>query len=137
MIKTLWDLFWETLERWRIVALEWLENKTLVILKNLVLGAINTALAVADMMLTLELWALDLVLSLVNVPEFSSGAVSTIREWWGRFDYILPLSELVTALNILLAWRLGFFALGIVWKFIFKVTLKLFAAFAVLKRLAS
>lgn len=137
MIKNLWDSFWEAFNRWSVNILGWLENTALEVLKKLVVNAINTALVVADMMLTLELWAVDLVLSLVDLPEFSTQTVEFIRTWWGRFDHLLPLSELVTALNILLAWRLGFFALGYVWKFFFKITLKLFVAFATLRRLAS
>lgn len=137
MIKKLWDSFWEAFNRWAVNILGWLENTALEVLKKLVVNAINTALVVADMMLTLELWAVDLVLSLVDLPEFSTQTVDFIRTWWGRFDHLLPLTELVTALNILLAWRLGFFALGYVWKFFFKITLKLFVAFATLRRLAS
>ena len=137
MIKNLWQSFWEAFNRWAGNILGWLENTALEVLKKLVVSAINTALVVADMMLTLELWAVDLVLSLVDLPEFSTQTVDFIRTWWGRFDHLLPLSELVTALNILLAWRLGFFARGYVWKFFFKITLKLFVAFATLRRLAS
>lgn len=137
MIKNLWESFWEAFNRWAVNILAWLENTALEVLKKLVINAINTALVVADMMLTLELWVVDLVLSLVDLPEFSTQTVDFIRTWWGRFDHLLPLTELVTALNILLAWRLGFFALGYVWKFFFKITLKLFVAFATLRRLAS
>lgn len=137
MIKNLWEQFWLAFERWGVNILSWLENTALNVLKKLVVNAINTALVVADMMLSLELWALDLILSLVDLPEFSTQTVEFIRTWWGRFDHLLPLSELVTALNILLAWRLGFYAFGFVWKIIFKATLKLYAAFAILRRLAS
>lgn len=137
MIKNLWESFWEAFNRWAVNILAWLEKTALEVLKKLVVNAINTALVVADMMLTLELWVVDLVLSLVDLPEFSTQTVDFIRTWWGRFDHLLPLTELVTALNILLAWRLGFFALGYVWKFFFKITLKLFVAFATLRRLAS
>lgn len=137
MIKNLWDSFWEAFNRCVVNIFGWLENTALEVLKKLVVNAINTALVVADMMLTLELWVVDLVLSLVDLPEFSTQTVDFIRTWWGRFDHLLPLTELVTALNILLAWRLGFFALGYVWKFFFKITIKLFVAFATLRRLAS
>lgn len=137
MIKNLWDKFWSALHVLLVNILSWLESTALNFLKKLALNAIDSALTVADMMLTIELWVLDQILDLVNLPEFSTSAVALIRDWWGRFDAILPLSELVTALNILLAWRLGFFALGYVYKFFFKITLKLFAVFSMLRRFVS
>lgn len=137
MIKNLWDKFWSALHVLLVNILSWLESTALNFLKKLAINAIDSALTVADMMLTIELWVLDQILNLVNLPEFSTSAVSLIRDWWGRFDAILPLSELVTALNILLAWRLGFFALGYVYKFFFKITLKLFAVFSMLRRFVS
>ena len=87
MIKNLWDSFWEAFKRWAVNILGWLENTALEVLKKLVINAINTALVVADMMLTLELWVVDLVLSLVDLPEFSTQTVDFIRTWWGRFDH--------------------------------------------------
>lgn len=137
MIKDLWDRFWSALQVLLVNILSWLESTALNFLKKLALNAIDSALTVADMMLTIELWVLDQIVDLVNLPEFSTSSVALIRDWWGRFDAILPLSELVTALNILLAWRLGFYALGYVYKFLFKITLKLFALFSMLRRFVS
>lgn len=137
MIKDLWEKIWSALHVLLVNILAWLEHTALNFLKKLALNAIDSALTVADMMLSVELWFLDQVLDLVDVPEFSTSTISLIRDWWGRFDSILPLTELVTALNILLAWRLGFFALGYVYKFFFKITLKLYAVFAMLRRFVS
>lgn len=137
MIKDLWNKIWASLHALLVNILTWLESTALNLLKKLALNAIDSALTVADMMLSVELWVLDKILDLVNLPEFSTSAVALIRDWWGRFDVILPLNELVTALNILLAWRLGFFAIGYVYKFFFKITLKLFAVFSMLRRFVS
>lgn len=137
MIKDLWDKIWASLHALLVNILTWLENTALNFLKKLALNAIDSALTVADMMLSVELWFLDQLLDLVDVPEFSTSTISLIRDWWARFDSILPLTELVTALNILLAWRLGFFALGYVYKFFFKITLKLYAVFTMLRRFVS
>lgn len=137
MIKDLWEKLWSSLHVLLVNLLSWLENTALNFLKKLTLNAIDSALTVADMMLSVELWLIDQILDLVDLPEFSTSTISLIRDWWGRFDSILPLTELVTALNILLAWRLGFFALGYVYKFFFKITLKLYAVFAMLRRFVS